>query len=401
MRVIVCPDSFKGSLTSVEAADAIAEGIRIGVGPDAAEIVKMPLADGGEGTVAALVRATGGEVRRVSVHDPLMREIDSFFGLLGDGETAVVEMAAASGLVLLAESERDPLITTTYGTGELIRAALDTGARRIVVGIGGSATNDAGAGAMSALGARFLDSAGYELAPGGGALASLDRIDTSSFRFPAGRVRVEIACDVTNPLTGPLGASAIYGPQKGASPETVARLDAALSRFAEVVKRDLGQDVSEMPGAGAAGGLGAGLAAFLEARLRSGIDMVLDAAGFDQALARADLVITGEGRIDEQTAYGKVVGGVLKRASAAGIPVVAIAGSCRGDIRLLYDAGLTAAFSITSGPMSIDYSMKHAEELIVALSANIARLVVSGACEIGDVICTQQPRTDQHNASKS
>ena len=374
MRVLVCPDSFKGSLSSVDAAEAVARGLELGADGEGVDVIHIPLADGGEGTVDALVRATGGEVRHVRVRDPLMREVDSFFGLLGDGSTAVVEMAAASGLHFLSDDERNPLAASTFGTGELLVAAVGTGVSKLVVGIGGSATNDGGAGAMAALGARFLDSDGRDLPPGGAALAELDRIDMSGFRFPLDRVRVEVACDVTNPLTGPLGASAVFGPQKGATPEMVQQLDGALARFAEVVKRDLGKDVADMPGAGAAGGLGAGLAAFLNASLRSGIDMVLDAARFDEALADAGLVITGEGRIDEQTAYGKTVGGVLKRASKRGVPVVAVAGSVTGDLRPLYDAGLTAAFSLACGPMTADYAMKHADELLTALAANVIRL---------------------------
>lgn len=374
MRVLVCPDSFKGSLSSADAAEAIARGVEIGAGDGCVDVVRIPLADGGEGTVDALVRSTGGEVRRVRVHDPLIREVDSFFGLLGDGSTAVVEMAAASGLHLLSDDERNPLTTSTSGTGELLLAAVEAGVSKIVVGIGGSATNDGGAGAMAALGARFLDSDGRNLPPGGAALAQLDRIDMSGFRFPLDRVEVEVACDVTNPLTGPLGASAVFGPQKGATPEMVERLDVALARFAEVVKRDLGKDVADMPGAGAAGGLGAGLAAFLNARLRSGIEMVLDAARSDDALAGADLVITGEGRIDEQTAYGKTIGGVLKRSSKRGVPVVAVTGSIAGDLGPLYKAGLTAAFALTSSPMTVDYAMKHAGELLTALAANVMRL---------------------------
>jgi len=377
MRFLVCPDSFRGSLSSVEAADAIARGIRIGAAETAVEVVTIPLADGGEGTVEALVRATGGEIRRVTAHDPLGREIESFYGVLGDGKSAVVEMAAASGLTLFSESEQNPLVTSTFGTGELMRAAAESGVEKIIVGIGGSATNDAGSGAMTALGARFLDANGHELPPGGGALVDLDRIDMSEFAFPRDRVRVEVACDVTNPLVGPTGASAVFGPQKGATHEMIERLDAGLRRWAEVAKRDLGKDVADLPGAGAAGGLGAGLAAFLDATLRSGIDIVLDAVGFDDQLKRADLVITGEGKIDEQTSFGKAVGGVLKRASAAGVPVVAVAGSCSGDLRPLYDAGLTAAFSIAPGPMSLDYAMKHASELLISLSANIARLVLA------------------------
>ena len=375
MKIVVCPDSFKESLSSVEAADVIAHGLEIEAGIEPIEVVKLPLADGGEGTVDALVRATGGEIRRVRVHDPLMREIDSFFGILGDGKTAVVEMAAASGLHLLSESERNPLITTTYGTGELISEALRTGVEKIIIGIGGSATNDAGAGAMTALGVRFLDANGNELPPGGAALANLHRVDMSSFDFPLDRITVEVACDVANPLTGPEGASAVFGPQKGATPEMVERLDKALAHFAEVIRRDLGQDISELSGAGAAGGLGGGLAAFLRAKLRSGIDMVLDAVHFDEAIAGANLVITGEGRIDEQTAYGKTIGGVLRRASRAGVPVVALVGSYSGDLRALYDAGLAAVFSIAPGPVSIQYAMEHAAELLVNTSANVARLL--------------------------
>lgn len=374
MKVVICPDSFKGSLSSVEAADAIARGIRLGVGSEGVEVVRVPLADGGEGTVDALVRATGGSIRRTTARDPLMRPIESFYGLLGDGKTAAIEMAAASGLYLLKDEERNPLVTTTYGTGELIRSAVEAGVEKIVIGIGGSATNDGGSGAMRALGAKFLDAQGRELPEGGAALADLDRIDMSGFEFPSDRIRVEVASDVTNPLCGPRGASAVFGPQKGATPEMVERLDAALANYAAIMKRDLGRDVAEMPGAGAAGGLGAGLAAFLGATLRSGIDMVLDAARFDEALEGADLVITGEGKVDEQTACGKTIGGVLKRAEKHRVPVVAVAGSVSGDIRALYDAGLTSAFSIAPGPMSLDYAMKHAAELVMSLSANIARL---------------------------
>lgn len=374
MKVVICPDSFKGSLSSIEAAEAIARGIKLAADSHPLDIVKIPIADGGEGTVDALVAATGGEVRHLRVHDPIMREIDSFFGVVGDGSTAVVEMAAASGLVLLSDAERNPLAATTYGTGELLAAAVDAGVTKIVIGIGGSATNDGGSGAMRALGARFLDKDGNELGQGGAALADLTHIDMSGFRFPLDRVAVEVACDVSNPLTGPTGASAVYGPQKGATPDIVAQLDSALANYARVIQRDLGMDIVSMPGAGAAGGLGAGLAAFLDARLRSGIDMVLDAARFDQAITSADLIITGEGRIDEQTAYGKTIGGILKRASEPGVPVVAIAGAVQGDVRALFDAGLVAALSIVPGPVSLDYAMHNAAHLIEQTSANIMRL---------------------------
>lgn len=371
MKVIICPDSFKGSLSSIDAAKAIARGIELGA--PGTHTVSIPIADGGEGTVDALVSATGGELRRLRVHDPLMREIDSFYGVMGDGKTAAIEMAAASGLFLLADDERDPLVTSTYGTGELVSAAVDDGVKKIVIGIGGSATNDGGTGAMRALGARFLDKDGNDLPQGGAALVDLAHIDMSAFKFPLDTVKVEVACDVTNPLCGPAGASAVYGPQKGATLEMVADLDEALCNYAQVIHKDLGKDVAQMPGAGAAGGMGAGLAAFLNAELRSGIEMVLDAADFDAALDGADLVITGEGKLDDQTAYGKTIGGVLERASAKGVPVVAIAGSVSADTRVLLDSGLTA-FSITSGPVSLDYAMSHAAELVEAVSANIISL---------------------------
>lgn len=378
MRIIICPDSFKGSLSSIDAANAIEQGIN-SVCADA-DVVKIPLADGGEGTVDALVRASGGDIRTICVRDPIGREIDATYGMLAGG-VAVIEMAAASGLCLLSPDEHNPLVTSTYGTGQLIRAALDAGVNKIVIGIGGSATNDGGAGAITALGARFLYANGSELPPGGAALADLDRIDMSDFVFPAGQVEVEVACDVNNPLCGPMGASAIYGPQKGATPEMVAQLDAALARYAKIIKRDLGRDVAEIPGAGAAGGLGAGLVAFLAAKVKSGIDMVLDTAGFDEALKSADLVITGEGRIDEQTACGKTIGGVLRRSVAAGVPVIAIAGSVSGDLSVLRAAGLVDVLSLVSETVSVEYAIAHAAEMIEAavtsalpaLMANLAR----------------------------
>lgn len=373
MKIVVCPDSFKGSLSAANAAAAIARGVRKAV-PNA-EIIEIPLADGGEGTVDALLNATAGYIRRAPAHDPLMRPIEASYGILGDEHTAVVETAAASGLTLLAESERNPLITTTYGTGELILAALAAGARRIIVGIGGSATNDGGAGAMSALGARFLDSNGNELPPGGGALADLARIDLSGFRFPMDRAAVEVACDVTNPLCGPNGASAVFGPQKGATPGMVRHLDKALGNYAQVISRDLNRSVADLPGAGAAGGLGAGLAAFLDARLRSGIDVVLDAVRFDEALDGAGLIITGEGRIDEQTAGGKTIAGVLRQAAVQEIPVIALAGSVSGDLTPLREMGLIEAYSLTGRGVTREYAMAHAENLLESLARRAAALV--------------------------
>lgn len=370
MRVVVCPDSFKGSLSAREAAAAIARGVRMADGT--AEVVEIPLADGGEGTLDVLIGPTGGHTRSVQVHDPLMRPIDACYGILGGGETAVVEMAAASGLGLLSESERDPMVTSTFGTGELLLSAAESGARRIIVGIGGSATNDGGAGAMTALGVRFLDSHGAEIPPGAAALARLASIDTSDFRFPKDKIAVEVACDVTNPLCGPNGASAVFGPQKSAEPEMVGTLDAALAHYADVLKRDLGKDVADLPGAGAAGGLGAGLAAFLNAELRSGIDIVLDAVHFDDALDGSDLVITGEGRLDDQTAGGKTIAGVLRRASDRGIPVIALCGSVSGTL-----SGLAAAYGLVQGDITPDYALEHAGELLEALAARAPRRITS------------------------
>src|SRR5213594_1013702 len=322
-RVIVAPQSFKGSADAVAVASAIARGVRR-ARPDA-RIEEMPLADGGEGTVRALVTATKGGLRRSRVHDPLGREIDAEWGVLGDGTTAVVEMAAASGLPLLEPSERDPRVTSTRGTGELILAAAASGAHRIVIGIGGSATNDGGAGMARAFGYRFLDREGNELPEGGAALIRLGRTDGQTDPRLV-RPSIEVACDVRNPLLGPEGASAVYGPQKGATPEVVRELDAALARYADVVEAFVGRPIRDVPGAGAAGGLGAGLLAFLDARLVSGADLVLRAVRFAERLRGADLVITGEGRIDRQSAYGKLTGAVTAAARAAGVPVVAVVG---------------------------------------------------------------------------
>ena len=324
LRVIVAPQSFKGSADAVAVASAIARGVRRAW--PSAHIEEMPLADGGEGTVRALVTATNGSLRTSRVHDPLGREIDAEWGVLGDGTTAVLEMAAASGLPLLKPNERDARITSTRGTGELILAAAASGAHRIVIGIGGSATNDGGAGMARAFAYRFLDREGNELPEGGAALIRLGRIDGQTDPRLV-RPSIEVACDVRNPLLGPEGASAIYGPQKGATPEIVRELDAALARFADVVEAFVGRPIRDVAGAGAAGGLGAGLLAFLDARLVSGAELVLRTVRFDERLVGADLVVTGEGRIDRQSGYGKLTGAVAAAARRAGVPVTAVAGS--------------------------------------------------------------------------
>ena len=323
-RVVVAPQSFKGSADAVAVASAIARGVRRAL-PDAS-VEEMPLADGGEGTVRALVRATKGTLRTARVRDPLLREVRAEWGVLGDGTTAIVEMAAASGLPLLTALERDPRITSTRGTGELILAAAASGAHRIVIGIGGSATNDGGAGMARAIGYRFLDAEGNDLPEGGAALASLARIDGQTDPRLV-RPAIEVACDVRNPLLGPEGASAIYGPQKGATPEVVAELDRALARYADVIEGFVGRSIRDVPGSGAAGGLGAGLLAFLDARLVSGADLVLRAVDFTTHLKGAGLVITGEGRIDRQSGFGKLTGAVAAAARRAGIPVAGVAGS--------------------------------------------------------------------------
>jgi glycerate kinase len=330
MRILVAPDKFRGTLTAAEAARAIATGWRRARRDD--EVEEVPLADGGEGTLDVLVEAFGGERRSQTVTGPLGEPVVADLGLIErDGNPlAVVEMSRASGLHLVPDERRDPTRTTTRGTGELLRSACRA-AEDVLVCIGGSATNDGGAGMAQALGVRLLDAAGRELAPGGAALLGLDRIDAAGLDPAAARARVSVACDVDNPLTGPSGASAVYGPQKGASPDDVALLDRALGRLADVIRRDLGVDVREVPGAGAAGGLGAGLVAFLGASLRPGIDVVMNAAGFAERLERADLVITGEGALDEQSLHGKVPAGVLRRAREAGTQVVILCG--RSQVR--------------------------------------------------------------------
>jgi glycerate kinase len=343
--------------------------------PDA-QLDEVPLADGGEGTVHALVRATKGTLRTWRVHDPLLREVDAEWGILGDGTTAVVEMAAASGLPLLREPERDPRITSTRGTGELILAAATSGAHRIVIGIGGSATNDGGAGMARALGYRFLDREGRDLPEGGAALARLHHLEgqTDSRLI---RPVIEVACDVRNPLLGPEGASAIYGPQKGATPAMIAELDAALARYADVIEDFVGRSVRDVPGAGAAGGLGAGLLAFLDARLRSGAELVLDATKFAARVAGADLVITGEGRADAQSAYGKLTQAVTHAARAAGVRAAMVVGGTAPGYEALLSQGVDAIEVSTPEGMSIGDAMRNAERLIEEAAARLAERLKS------------------------
>ena len=375
MRVVIAPNAFKGSLSAIDAADAIAEGVRAAVSD--AELVLVPIADGGDGTVDALVAATYGERRTLRMRGPLGDPVNADYGLIDAGSTAVIEMANAAGLALVPPAKRDPRITTTYGVGELLQHAYDEGARHFIVGIGGSATNDGGAGMAQALGYHLLDEEGHELPPGGLALKRLARIHVGGIHASWKAAEVDVACDVTNPLTGPSGASAVYGPQKGATPEMVAELDAVLKHFAEIIRRDLGVDVEQLPGAGAAGGLGAGLVAFTGARLRPGAEMVMEALRLDERVAGAGLVITGEGRIDSQTArFGKGPAAVARHARQAGIPVVAIGGSIADEpeLRPLFD-GLEA---ILVEPCSLDEAIARARPLLVAASTRLMRLLLAG-----------------------
>ena len=362
MKIIIAPDSFKGSLSAIQAAESIASGVRRAI-PDA-EIILIPLADGGEGTVEALVRATDGRVIRTPATDPLGNRIDSFFGILGDGETAVVEMAAASGLPLVPEDRRNPKLTTTFGTGELIRAALDTGCRKLILGIGGSATNDGGMGAIQSLGGSFKDASGREVGFGGGELARIRSIDLSGLDPRIRETEIVVACDVDNPLTGDRGASAVFAPQKGATPEMVKELDAGLSNLAEVIRLDVGVDVESLPGAGAAGGLGAAAVAFLGAELRPGIEIVMEATHFADHLKDTDLVITGEGKIDAQTLRGKTIMGVLRAAKLAGVPVLALAGAVEREGYALLEHGAIAVVPIVTEPMSQEEAFSRAGELL-------------------------------------
>ncbi|HEY8496533.1 MAG TPA: glycerate kinase [Limnochordales bacterium] len=373
---MIAPDSFKGSLPAEAVARALAAGWRQ-AWPDAL-IDVVPVADGGEGTVDALVRATGGEFKDAVVTGPLGEPVTARFGILGDGRTAVIEMAAASGLPLVPHDRRDPRRTTTRGTGELILKALDAGCRRIIVGLGGSATNDGGAGLAQALGVRLLDANGRELPPGGAALARLARIDATGLDPRVRDTEFVVACDVDNPLCGPRGASHVFGPQKGATPAMVEELDRALAHYAEVIRRDVGVDVADKPGAGAAGGLGAGLMAFCRAVLRPGAGIVLEAVGLERYVREADLVITGEGRLDGQSARGKAPVAVARLAKHWGKPVIAVAGSLGPDVEQLYAEGIDACIAITPGPMALSEAIDRAEELLEACGRRLASLVRVG-----------------------
>jgi len=372
MRIVIAPDSFKECATAPEVAEAIGSGVRRVV-PEA-ELALVPMADGGEGTVDALVAATGGVTVDVEVTGPLGGRVRSRYGILGDCQTAVIEMAAAAGLALVPPELRNPGLATTYGTGELVRDALDRGLEKIIVGIGGSATNDGGAGMAQALGYSLTDESGAELPPGGLALSRLAHIDTAG-RHPAlDSCEVVVACDVANPLCGPTGASHVYGPQKGATPSVVRKLDDALRRYAETVARELGTPILDLPGSGAAGGLGGGLVAFAGARLRPGVEIVAEAAGLEGKLDGAELVITGEGTLDGQSAHGKTPVGVARIAIEHGVPVIALAGRLGEGYRQVYDIGIDAAFSIAPGPIDIEESVAEVLPLLADTAETVMRV---------------------------
>ncbi|MCD9519587.1 glycerate kinase [Photobacterium phosphoreum] len=372
MKIIIAPDSYKESLTAMEVATAIEAGF-CQVMPDA-EYIKLPMADGGEGTVQSLVDASNGTIIEHSVTGPLGKSVPAFFGIMGDGKTAVIEMAAASGLHLVSPDLRNPMLTTSYGTGELILAALDHGVEHIIIGIGGSATNDGGSGMAQALGVQLLDSNAQPLGLGGQALAQLATIDVSHIDPRLAHIKLEVACDVDNPLCGEKGASQVFGPQKGATPIMVAELDQNLAHYADIIKRDLGTDIKNTAGAGAAGGMGAALLGLFNAQLRSGIEIVIDAVNFNEIVKDADLVITGEGRIDSQTIHGKTPIGVARAAKKFNKPVIGIAGCLSQDCGVVYGHGIDAVFSVVPAAMSLEQAFKNAAINVELTARNVAAI---------------------------
>lgn len=372
MKIVIAPDSFKDSLSAQAAADAIASGLAE-VWADA-QLIKCPMADGGEGTIESVLAACDGQWMSAHVRGPLGAEVEAQWGWLGHSRTAIIEMATASGLQLLTLEQRDAGVTSTFGTGQLIAQALDAGAQRIILAIGGSATNDGGSGMLSALGARFLDAAGQLLPPGGLALARLARIDVAGLDPRLAKVRFEVAADVDNPLCGPNGASHIFGPQKGASPQQAVALDAALGHFADHSARALGADLRDEPGSGAAGGMGFAAKAYLKASFRAGVEVVADLTGLEQALVGADLVITGEGRFDAQTLRGKTPFGVARIAQRQGVPVIVLAGTLGEGYERLYEHGISAAFSVVSGPVTLEQACRNAASLLHERARDVARV---------------------------
>ncbi|MGJ7550839.1 glycerate kinase [Pseudomonas alloputida] len=372
MKIVIAPDSFKDSLDAAGVARAIALGL--GDALPAAELVECPMADGGEGTMEAIVAASHGELRKLTVRGPLGQRVEAGWGWLAESRTAVIEMAQASGIQLVPSGQRDACRSSTWGTGELIAAALAAGAQRIVLAIGGSATNDGGSGMLRALGLRLLDADGQALEEGGLALGRLARIDASDLDPRLAEVKVDVAADVDNPLCGANGASAIFGPQKGANPEQVQALDQALGHFADHCAQLLGEDVRDFPGCGAAGGMGFAAKAFMGARFRPGVEVVAELAGLDALVQGADLVITGEGRFDAQTLRGKTPMGVARVAKRHGVPVVVLAGTLGEGYQQLYAHGIDAAFALANGPMTLEQACANAAQLLQDRAGDIARV---------------------------
>ncbi len=373
MYIVIAPDSFKECKSATKVALAISEGIKR-ILPEA-EIICIPMADGGEGTVEALIMATAGRIITAESVDALNRPIKSFYGVLGDGKTAVIEMAAASGIELLRPEERNPLLTSTFGTGLLLKAAMEDGFTKIIMGIGGSATNDGGAGMAQALGFGLLDKNGHPIQCGGGSLNKLHTINRSTVHRLLEKVKITIASDVRNPLLGPSGATRIYGPQKGATPEMLEILEANLGHFSQILHREFGVNYGELPGAGAAGGLGAGLMAFCGAEMGSGFELIKDLTNLEEHISKASLVFTAEGKIDLQTAYGKTVSGVAQLAKKYHVPAIALAAIVAEDLTTLYDQGISSVFAIGDHPMSSEESKAHAAELLAATSERIMRVI--------------------------
>jgi len=372
MRILIAPDSFKDSLSALEVANSIKKGILLE--QPQAEIKTLPMADGGEGTVASLVDATDGKIIEKEVSDPLGRPVKARFGILGDGETAIIEMASASGLELLAEDERNPWLTSTYGTGQLIIEARNRGCNTIVVGVGGSATNDGGVGMAKALGIKFRNKAGKEIGNGGGAIGDIQKIDNSKLDDRIAECTIQVACDVTNPFVGPRGASYVYGPQKGADPEMVKLLDKNLTHLRRLMKEQLNVDIKNKSGSGAAGGLAGGLMAFAGAKLKPGFALIREMTNLDEHVIWADLVITGEGKIDYQTQFGKTPMGVASVAKYYEKKVIAMAGSLGEGYQELYNLGFDAIFSIMDKPMSLKEALLTAPQLIQRCARTFARL---------------------------
>ena len=372
MKIVIAPDSFKESLTALEVADAIEQGFKKFY--PHADYVRIPMADGGEGTVQSLVDALKGKVVEQSVTAPLGNKIQAFFGISGDNQTAVIEMAAASGLHLVSPAQRNPLKTTSFGTGELIKAALDLGVKKIILGIGGSATNDAGAGMLQALGVQLLNANNQQIGLGGENLSLISKIDLSKLDSRLQQVEILVACDVDNPLCGEKGASAVFGPQKGATPEIVQQLDRALFHFSDIVQQDLDLNIRDQAGAGAAGGMGGGLLLLPNVQLKAGVQIIIDAVNLNEQIKGADLVITGEGRMDSQTVHGKTPIGVAKAAKLFNKPVIAIVGSLKDDYEVVYEHGIDAVFPIIRQLKSLGETLKLGRENLISTTQNIARL---------------------------